>query len=305
MPGIQAKRVEYMGRRGVVLGNDLVRAVVETAGGMVPEFGVRRGAAVLNAHWGPDFRDMSGTPFSEAAHGKYWKVKLLHMLAGDFPCSPSFGPPCELDGIAHPAHGWAANEDWTIEGVGVDEAARAAAPPAKDDRTAALDDQIQSAARARLRPVPQAPLRPRRRGPPRPLVPLAQDLEARRRPLRRRDRQRRPEALPSDRAPVVAFDAPGHGSSDRTLCSLPEIAYLCPESQCAKNQRNGPCGGSHAGTCEVGDKQCIWVRAYDRLKPYGEEAKMLKRPPVVKNGNLQGTSSWANRFLDRDHNKKD
>ena len=30
-------------------------------------------------------------------------------------------------------------------------------------------------------------------------------------------------------------------------CSLPDIAYLCPESQCVKNQRNGPCGGTKAG----------------------------------------------------------
>ncbi len=126
MPGIHAKRVEYMGKRAVVLGNELVRTVVESAGGMVPEFGVRRGAAVLNAHWIPDFRDMSGTPFSDAAHGKYWKVKLLYMLAGDFPCSPSFGPPCVVDGIAHPAHGWAANDEWELQGVGVDETAGAA-----------------------------------------------------------------------------------------------------------------------------------------------------------------------------------
>ena len=126
MGRMDAKAVEYMGRRAVVLGNELVRTVVESLGGMVPELGVRRGAAVLNAHWIPDFRDMSGTPFSEAAHGKYWKVKLLYNLAGDFPCSPSFGPPCQVDGIAHPAHGWAANEEWGLLGVGVDETARAA-----------------------------------------------------------------------------------------------------------------------------------------------------------------------------------
>ena len=49
-------------------------------------------------------------------------------------------------------------------------------------------------------------------------------------------------------------------------CSLPDIAYLCPESQCAKNQRNGPCGGTRDGLCEVEDFECIWSRAYDRLK---------------------------------------
>ncbi len=123
---IEAKRVAYMGKRAVVLGNDEVRTVIEAAGAMVPEFGVRRGAAVLNAHWIPDFRDVSGTPYSQAVHGGYWKVKLLHMLAGDFPCSPSFGAPCEVDGTVQPVHGWAANDEWTINGVGVDEQARAA-----------------------------------------------------------------------------------------------------------------------------------------------------------------------------------
>jgi hypothetical protein len=123
---IEAKRVAYMGKRAVVLGNDEVRTVIEAAGAMVPEFGVRRGSAVLNAHWIPDFRDVSGAQYSQAIHGAYWKVKLLHMLAGDFPCSPSFGAPCETDGVVHPVHGWAANEEWTINGVGTDEAARAA-----------------------------------------------------------------------------------------------------------------------------------------------------------------------------------
>jgi methylenetetrahydrofolate reductase (NADPH) len=84
-------------------------------------------------------------------------------------------------------------------------------------------------------------------------------------------------------------------------CSLPEIAYLCPESQCAKNQRNGPCGGTRDGLCEVGEKACIWARAYDRLKPYGEETSMLDRPPVLQDNALRRTSAWANTFLGRDH----
>jgi methylenetetrahydrofolate reductase (NADPH) len=95
---------------------------------------------------------------------------------------------------------------------------------------------------------------------------------------------------------ILAFDCRDCGD-----CSLPDIAYLCPESQCAKNQRNGPCGGTHDGLCEVGEKQCIWSRAYERLKAYGEEEKMLDRPVVLKDGRLQGTSAWANTFLGRDH----
>jgi hypothetical protein len=67
------------------------------------------------------------------------------------------------------------------------------------------------------------------------------------------------------RRAVVSSGTPGSGSEEVTFgcqdcgdCSLPEIAYLCPESQCAKNQRNGPCGGTRPGSlCEVGDKACI------------------------------------------------
>ncbi|MBM4169543.1 MAG: methylenetetrahydrofolate reductase [Ignavibacteria bacterium] len=89
-------------------------------------------------------------------------------------------------------------------------------------------------------------------------------------------------------------------------CSLPDIAFLCPESQCAKNQRNGPCGGSREGSCEVeGIGPCIWLRAYERLKLDGMEDKLLTHAPVVQDQRLRGTSSWANNWLGRDHASKD
>jgi methylenetetrahydrofolate reductase (NADPH) len=88
-------------------------------------------------------------------------------------------------------------------------------------------------------------------------------------------------------------------------CSLPEIAFLCPESQCAKNQRNGPCGGTREGRCEVdGYGDCIWLRAYERLKHGGSEEHMLDHAPVVQNQGLRGTSAWANLWLGRDHSTK-
>ena len=86
-------------------------------------------------------------------------------------------------------------------------------------------------------------------------------------------------------------------------CSLPDVAYLCPESQCAKNQRNGPCGGTRGGRCEVdGYGDCIWLRAYERLKHDGREQSLLGHAPVVQNQGLRGTSAWANLWLGRDHN---
>ena len=84
-------------------------------------------------------------------------------------------------------------------------------------------------------------------------------------------------------------------------CSLPDIAYLCPESHCQKNQRNGPCGGAHDGLCEVPGHTCIWADAYKRLKPYGEELTLLDRAPVLQDNALARTSAWGNAFLERDH----
>jgi methylenetetrahydrofolate reductase (NADPH) len=101
-----------------------------------------------------------------------------------------------------------------------------------------------------------------------------------------------------------AVKVPTFGCKDCGDCSLPDIAYLCPESQCVKNQRNGPCGGTRDGKCEIGDKDCIWALAYDRLKVYGEEASMLDGPAVIKDNSLRGTSAWANTVLGRDHHGK-
>ncbi|MFI5259902.1 MAG: methylenetetrahydrofolate reductase C-terminal domain-containing protein [Candidatus Limnocylindrales bacterium] len=98
-----------------------------------------------------------------------------------------------------------------------------------------------------------------------------------------------------------AVKIPMYDCRDCGDCSLPDIAYLCPESQCVKNQRNGPCGGSTAGECEIPGKRCIWARAYDRLAPYREASTMMERPVVICDNALRRTSAWSNTFLGRDH----
>ena len=92
-----------------------------------------------------------------------------------------------------------------------------------------------------------------------------------------------------------------YGCRDCGDCSLSEIAYLCPESKCSKNQRNGPCGGSHQGVCEVGDKMCIWYKAYNRLKPHNREKEPFEGAITITNASLLNTSAWQNYFLKRDH----
>jgi methylenetetrahydrofolate reductase (NADPH) len=86
-------------------------------------------------------------------------------------------------------------------------------------------------------------------------------------------------------------------------CTLSEMAFLCPQSQCAKFLLNGQCGGSREGWCEVfpGEKRCIYVRAYKRLRACGEEESMKDSYIPPRNWDLAGTSSWANYFLGRDH----
>jgi len=94
-----------------------------------------------------------------------------------------------------------------------------------------------------------------------------------------------------------------NGCQDCGDCALLDIAYLCPMSQCPKNQRNGPCGGSCNGWCEVfpNEKKCIWVKAYSMLKTYNEEGELdtLNVPPV--NWDLYQTSAWYNYYTGRDH----
>jgi methylenetetrahydrofolate reductase (NADH) len=86
-------------------------------------------------------------------------------------------------------------------------------------------------------------------------------------------------------------------------CTLAEVAFLCPQSQCAKFLFNGQCGGSRDGWCEVfpGKKKCIYVRGYDRLKSFGEEKTLKEGYIPPRNWALDQTSSWANYFLERDH----
>jgi len=89
-------------------------------------------------------------------------------------------------------------------------------------------------------------------------------------------------------------------------CTLLEVAFLCPQSQCPKYLFNGQCGGSFEGWCEVfpNKKKCIYVRAYNRLKPYGEEESLKEGYTPPRNWELDQISSWANYFLGRDHHSK-
>lgn len=53
-------------------------------------------------------------------------------------------------------------------------------------------------------------------------------------------------------------------------CIIHTTGGICPVSRCAKSMRNGPCGGSSNGKCEVdSETDCAWSAIYDRLKLQG------------------------------------
>ena len=87
-------------------------------------------------------------------------------------------------------------------------------------------------------------------------------------------------------------------------CGLYDVAYHCPVSQCPKNQRNGPCGGSMNDWCEVypGVRKCVWIRACER---YGGGLSNIK-PHIVlpQDWQLSHSASWLNFSLGRDHTSK-
>ena len=87
-------------------------------------------------------------------------------------------------------------------------------------------------------------------------------------------------------------------------CGIQHVGFLCPESGCPKHTRNGACGGSNNGFCEVNtDKLCVWVRAYRRMKKHGETEKLTREYVPPRLWELKDTSSWINFHLERDHQK--
>jgi len=85
-------------------------------------------------------------------------------------------------------------------------------------------------------------------------------------------------------------------------CAIQHLAFFCPESQCPKHTRNGPCGGSLKGMCEVHpDKRCVWVRAYRRWAAVHQPERLEGQFVPPRNWALYRTCSWINFHLRRDH----
>ncbi|MGN0962039.1 MAG: methylenetetrahydrofolate reductase C-terminal domain-containing protein, partial [Clostridia bacterium] len=84
-------------------------------------------------------------------------------------------------------------------------------------------------------------------------------------------------------------------------CALPFTDFICPMTQCPKEQRNGPCGGSRNGYCELypNKRPCIYVTAYDRLKARNK-TDLLRVKVDPPSCSLYGTSELHNFFTGKD-----
>lgn len=78
-------------------------------------------------------------------------------------------------------------------------------------------------------------------------------------------------------------------------CVLRSTSFVCPQS-CPKQMRNGPCGGSMFGKCEVyRDRDCIWTNVHERadaaaLQIFDMSNKVVKIQPAV-DWSIVGTSA--------------
>jgi methylenetetrahydrofolate reductase (NADPH) len=81
-------------------------------------------------------------------------------------------------------------------------------------------------------------------------------------------------------------------------CVLGHMEYVCPQT-CPKQMRNGPCGGTLHGACEVIDQECIWVKVMARAEA-SSTIDQLKVYVPAPDRRLTGTASWVNFYLGRD-----
>ncbi len=109
---------------------------------------------------------------------------------------------------------------------------------------------------------------------------------------------RRPKLAAALERAELAVKRPMFGCQACGNCVLGHMEYVCPQT-CPKQMRNGPCGGTLLGRCEVVDRPCIWVGVYERAKAAGRTGALAEYIPPPDRA-LQSTSSWINYFLERD-----
>lgn len=102
-----------------------------------------------------------------------------------------------------------------------------------------------------------------------------------------------------------------YGCIDCGDCGLEAVAYTCPMASCPKSERNGPCGGSMDGYCEVypptsgeGARFCVHYMAYHRFKRSGELSRYRSFITPPNDWTYWQHSAWSNYTHGRDNSAK-
>jgi methylenetetrahydrofolate reductase (NADPH) len=110
---------------------------------------------------------------------------------------------------------------------------------------------------------------------------------------------RRPALARATERVELGVKRPLFGCQSCGNCVLGDLEYVCPQT-CPKQMRNGPCGGTDLGRCEViPEQRCIWVGVYERARDAGRLDELRTYVPAPDRA-LHGTSSWLNYLLERD-----
>lgn len=87
--------------------------------------------------------------------------------------------------------------------------------------------------------------------------------------------------------------APLFGCSMCGQCVVRTCQLVCP-MRCPKGLRNGPCGGSEGGRCEVDPAlPCVWSQIWERAEERGKSERLFPVQPPV-DWRLKDTSAWLN-----------
>jgi len=86
-------------------------------------------------------------------------------------------------------------------------------------------------------------------------------------------------------------------------CILSTTGFVCP-MRCPKTLRNGPCGGSFDGNCEVEKtKKCVWAEIYDGAADL-DRLEMLEKfqPPMDHRlGETSAVVNWVDGRIEGMH----
>ena len=76
-------------------------------------------------------------------------------------------------------------------------------------------------------------------------------------------------------------------------CIIRTCQLHCP-MRCPKSLRNGPCGGSHEGLCEViPGHRCVWDQVWNTAERRDQIERVMKIQPPI-DWRLEGTPAWLN-----------